>query len=515
MNRNFPLIAAVLILLAASGCQSPRQPDHEALSELTIAEIHDAYSKGLFTSYDLVTAYLAEIEKHNPETNALTVINSDARRRAKELDREFRKTGVLRPLHGIPLIVKDNINTKGMPTTAGSLALHDYIPDEDAFIVKKLLDAGAIIIAKSNMAEWAFSPMHTESSTAGITRNPYNTDYVPAGSSGGTAASIAANLGVIGLGTDTGNSIRGPSSHCSLVGFRTTLGLVSRSAIVPLYLRNDVAGPMCRTVEDATRTLEIIAGYDADDPVTLYSEGKIPDSYTQFLQADGLKGARIGVLRTLSENSPDAEVKALFEQALHDMEVLGAELVDPVEIPGIKRLRQNQWCAVFREDVEAFLAEYVRRDTMQTIDDIIRVGASSDYINNRLQMFARSNAVEGGENNCLDAYTDPLRVAFREAIENVMDSLQLDAIVYPSWNNRPARIEHYEEEYRGDNSQVIAPHTGQPAFTVPMGFTEGNLPAGIQFLGRMYDEPTLIKLTYSYEQATQHRKPPPVPRPEL
>ena len=508
MNRILPWLAAALVMLAASGCKSPGQLDQEDLTELTITDIHKAYAEGHFTSQDLVAAYLVRIEQYNAETNALTVINPDALRLARELDREFRKTGVLRPLHGIPLIVKDNINTKGLPTTAGSLALRDYIPDEDAFIIKKLLDAGAIIIAKSNMAEWAFSPMHTESSTAGITRNPYNTEYVPAGSSGGTAAAIAANLAAIGLGTDTGNSIRGPSSHCSLVGFRTTLGLISRSAIVPLYLRNDVVGPMCRTVEDATRVMEVMAGYDEDDPLTRYSEGQIPENYTQFLKADGLKGARIGVLRTLSENRPDAEIKALFEQALRDMESMGAVIVDSMEIPDFATLRQNQWCAVFREDVEAFLAKYVKRDTMKTIDDIIRVGASTDYINNRLQMFARSNTVQGGDNACLDAYTDPRRTAFRDAIEEVMDSLQLDAIVYPSWNNRPARIEYYDKEYRGDNSQVIAPHTGQPAFTVPMGFTGGNLPAGIQFLGRMYDEPTLITLTYAYEQGTKHRKPP-------
>lgn len=508
MNRVLRFLAAILIMLVATGCNSSEQLDQKALTELIITDIHNGYSEGHFNSRDLVAAYLARIEQYNAEINALTVINPDALHRAGELDREFRKTGVLRPLHGIPIIVKDNINTKGLPTTAGSLALSDYIPDEDAFIIKKLLDAGAIIIAKSNMAEWAFSPMHTESSTAGMTRNPYNTEYVPAGSSGGTAAAIAANLAVIGLGTDTGNSIRGPSSHCSLVGFRTTLGLISRSAIVPLYLRNDVVGPMCRTVEDATRVLEVMAGYDVDDQLTRYSEGKIPDNYTQFLKSDGLKGARIGVLRALSEDSPDAEIKNLFEQALRDMESMGAELVDPVEIPDFSTLRENQWCAVFREDVEAFLSEYVKRDTMKTIDDIIRVGASTEYINDRLQMFARSNTPQGDDTACPDAYTDPRRIAFRKAIEIVMDSLELDAIVYPSWNNRPARIEYYDSEYRGDNSQVIAPHTGQPAFTVPMGFTQGNLPAGIQFLGRMYDEPTLIRLTYSYEQGTKHRKPP-------
>ena len=225
------------------------------LSELTITAIHNAYENGTCNSQELVAAYLDQIKEIDGEINALTFINLNALSIAKELDEEYQKTKILRPLHGIPLIVKDNINTKGLPTTAGSLALNDFIPDEDAFIIKELIKAGTIIIAKSNMAEWAFSPRHTESSTAGTTRNPYNLNHVPAGSSGGTASAIAANFGTIGLGTDTGNSIRGPSSHCALVGFRTTLGLISRRAIIPHFLRNDVVGPMCRTVEDATKVL--------------------------------------------------------------------------------------------------------------------------------------------------------------------------------------------------------------------------------------------------------------------
>ncbi|MBE0676672.1 MAG: amidase, partial [Bacteroidales bacterium] len=440
--------------------------------------------------------------------NSLTIINPEALSRARELDREFRKTGQLRRLHGIPIIVKDNINTKGLPTTAGSKALAGFIPEADAFIIGKLLDEGAIILAKSNMAEWAFSPMHTESSTAGTTHNPYNTDYVPAGSSGGTAAAVASGFAVAGLGTDTGNSIRGPSSHCALVGFRPTIGLVSRSAIVPLYLRNDVAGPMCRSVEDATRLLEVMAGYDPDDEVTAHSEGKIPDSYTEFLDSEGLQGSRIGVLRVLTENNIDPEIRILFEKALADMESLGATIVDPVEVENFSVLRQNQWCPVFRHDVEAYLAKYVKRDTMKTLEDIIRAGTNSAFAASRLAMFARSASQESSPAECADAYNDSRRIAFRNAIERVMDSLDLDALVYPTWNHKPAHINLFEDEYRGDNSQIIAPHTGQPAFTVPMGYTEGNLPAGIQFLGRMFDEPVLIKITFAYEQGTQHRVPP-------
>jgi len=468
-----------------------------------------AYQEGRYNSQQLVSTYTARIEQYNSKVNAITIINPKALSIAKALDEEFNKTGILRPLHGIPIIVKDNFNTKDLPTTAGALALRDFIPDEDAFMVDKLVKAGVIIIAKSNMAEWAFSPMHTESSTAGTTLNPYNFDYVPAGSSGGTAAAVATNFGTIGLGTDTGNSIRGPSSHCSLVGFRSTLGLTSRSGIVPLYLRNDVAGPMCRTVEDATRVLEIIAGYDPEDPITKYSKGKIPDNYQQYLQEDGLKGARIGILRELSENNPSPEIKILFENAILDMQSLGAEIIDNIAIPDFSNLRQNQWCDVFRQDVEFYLAKYVKRDTMKTLEDIIRVGTTSDYAKESLQYFTQhTGREENPEVECSDSYSDLRRIEFRDAIENTMDKLNLDAIVYPTWNNIPAKIDSFEIGYKGDNSQIIAPHTGQPAFTVPMGFSKGKLPAGIQFLGRMYDEPILIKLAYSYEQGTKHRIPP-------
>jgi len=502
-------ILLILLLSVITSCQPEKENVAIGLSELTIAEIHEAYKKQRYTAEDLTRAYLERISRHDSVINSITTINSEALTHARALDQEFRKTGVLRSLHGIPVIVKDNFNTAGLPTTAGALALKDFIPEEDAPVIQKLREAGAIILAKSNMAEWAFSPMHTESSTHGTTRNPYNPAYVPAGSSGGTAAAVAANFGTVGLGTDTGNSIRGPSSHCALVGFRTTLGLISRTGIIPLYLRNDVDGPMCRTVEDATRVMAVMAGVDPADELTSYSQGKISSDYLQFLQRDGLKGARIGVLRELSENNPDPEVKALFEQALRDLDSLGAVLIDPFVIPGFDSLRQNQWCASFRKDIEAYLQTYVKNDTVRTLKDIQRIGTRSEFARIRLEAFSGEDGRWGRDQPpCGNAYEDEYRIAFRQAIEQMMDSLNVDAIVYPSWNNQPARIDFFEEEYLGDNSQIISPHTGQPAFTIPMGFTSGNLPAGIQFLGRMFAEPTLIRLTYSYEQGTQHRKQP-------
>ncbi|MDX5421598.1 MAG: amidase, partial [Hymenobacteraceae bacterium] len=292
------------------------------LEEATIADIHQAFREGSCTCQQLVAAYLKRIEQYDQPTklNAIVVTNPEAMERARQLDEEYASTKRLSPLHCIPVIVKDNYNTEGLQTAAGSLALKGFKPAEDAYQVQKLKEAGAVVLAKSNMAEWAFSPMVSISSIAGETLNPYNLEHVPAGSSGGTAAAVAANFGTVGLGTDTGNSIRGPSSHNALVGFRSTLGLTSRHGIVPLYLRNDVGGPMARTVEDATKILEVIAGYDPADPLTRHSQGKVPQNYTQFLVKDGLKGARIGVLRTLSDKDPDPQVKALFEQAIADLQ---------------------------------------------------------------------------------------------------------------------------------------------------------------------------------------------------
>lgn len=501
----------ILFFLAIGifGCQSPKPSEPTDLQELTIGDIHQSYEKGIYTSKQLVEAYLNRIEQLDEKTNALTIINLNAVSIAKELDEEYQTTKVLRPLHGIPLIVKDNFNTKNIPTTGGSLALRDFVPEEDAFIVQKLVNAGAIIIAKSNMSEWALTPWASFSSTHGATLNPYNLAYSPGGSSGGTGTSIAANFGTVGLGTDTGNSIRGPSSHTALVGFRPTMGLVSRSGIVPLHLTLDMAGPMCRTVEDATRVLEIIAGADPNDPLTKYSEGKFPDNYVQFLQEDGLNGARIGIFRNISETGPDPEILGLFENAIEDMKLMGAQMIDSVNIPNFSNLKRNLFCQDFRSDLESYLAIYVKNDTLQTIEDIVRIGTKSAFTAEQIELLANNpEKVDNHKMACLDVYSDQGRIDYRKAIEDFMDKMNIDALIYPSWNVKPYRMDSLVEEYIGFNSMVIAPFTGQPAFTVPMGFMDGNLPTGIEFLGRMYSEPTLIKLAYAYEQGTNHRKPP-------
>ncbi|MBU1822749.1 MAG: amidase [Bacteroidetes bacterium] len=508
------LCVIMLLFLFSGGCIRQSQQASGTTSfdvqETTIADIHRAFQQKTCTCEQLVSTYLNRIQTYDQPTglNAIILTNPEASERARELDAEYKKTGKLRKLHCIPLIVKDNYNTKGLQTTAGSLALKGFAPATDASQVRVLKEAGAIVLAKSNMAEWAFSPMVSISSIAGETRNPYNLNHVPAGSSGGTGAAVAANFGAVGLGTDTGNSIRGPSSHNALVGFRSTIGLTSRAGIAPLYLRNDVGGPMARTVEDATRILEVIAGYDPADPITKYSEGKVPQNYTQYLRKDGMKGARIGILRTLSDKDPDPQVKALFEQSIADLKRLGAEIVDPFEVVDFDSLRKDQWCSVFQHDINEYLSSLGPNVPVKNLEEIVASGKYSPYIENNLKNHLKNHfSIVEGATTCTDAYHDTRRIAFRNAMTEAMDKYRLDAVVYPSWNHPPAKVGDFKG-YKGDNSQVIAPHTGMPAFTIPMGYTYENLPAGLQFLGRMYDEPTLIRLTYAYEQGTKHRKAP-------
>jgi amidase len=490
---------------------APRKTKPFDVVETSIAGIRQALRDKTCTCESLVTEYLHRIAVYDQSTglNAIILTNPQALATARALDAEYARTLHMRPLHCIPVIVKDNYNTIGLQTTAGSLAMKGFVPSSDAFMVKKLKDAGAIVLAKSNMAEWAFSAMVTISSIAGETHNPYNLKHTTAGSSGGTAAAVAANLGAAGVGTDTGNSIRGPSSHNALVGFRATIGLISRDGIAPLYLRNDMGGPMCRSVEDATRMLEVLAGYDPADPITRYSEGKIPANYTQYLDRNGLKGARIGVLRALSDKDTDPQVRALFEQAILDLKKAGAIIVDPLVVEGFDSLRENQWCSVFKQDVDRYLGSLGPDAPVRNLQEVVASGKYAPYIDQDIHDELNKGVLaDTVAHACDDAYRDPRRIAYRNAVTAAMDTARVGAVIYPSWNNPPALIGDFSG-YKGDNSQIIAPHTGMPAFTVPMGFTYDNLPAGLQFLGRSFDEATLIRYTYGYEQATHHRKPPP------
>jgi amidase len=504
----FVLVAWFSVACGGGGEQGSAEPGHFPVVEASISAIHEAMREGDLTCRELVEFYLRRIEAYDQKTglNAIVVTNPGALNRAEELDREFAETGRLRPLHGIPVIVKDNYDTVDMQTTGGSLALKGSIPPDDAYQVRVLREAGAVMLAKSNMAEWAFSPYLTESSIAGVTRNPYDLERVPAGSSGGTGAAVAASFGTVGLGTDTGNSIRGPSSHNCLVGIRPTMGLTSRDGIIPLYLRNDMGGPMTRTVEDAARVLDVIAGYDTADPITARSEGKIPESYLDFLDRGGLKGKRIGVFRRFIDTpTADKEVTALLEQALIDIKIQGAEIIDPFTIPDFEKLTENIWCDMFRHDVNAYLATLGPLSPVKNLTAVVDSGLYSPYIERRLKRALEVPlAVEPA---CADLYTEPRNIAFREAVLQAMDAHELDAIVYPTWANPPRKVGDMKSP-AGDNSQMIPPHTGLPGLTVPMGFTYGRLPAGLQIVGRLFGEGELIRIAYAYEQTTRHRRPP-------
>src|SRR5688572_2676824 len=469
---------------------------------------------GRLTCTALVDRYLRRIEaydKQGPSLNAITVINPEAKALALELDRRYKASGPVGALHCIPTIVKDNFETAGLQTAAGSLALKDFDPQRDAFQVTKIKEAGAIVLAKSNMAEWAFSPYETVNSLLpGYTRNPYALNRVTAGSSGGTAAAVAANFGAVGLGSDTGNSIRGPSSHQALAGIRSTMGLTSRAGVLPLNLLADIAGPMARTVADAVTVFQVIVGSDPDDPVTAAAPSHLPQNYSASLSADGLRGARIGVLRFAYERpTTDPEIIEVFMRAVTDLRKAGATIVDPGVVEGLSDIRRQQDlgpCMGFKYDINRYLASHGDRVPVKSLTEIIKSGRFHPSVQRRLEQ-AEESTVNGPETPACKAEMT-YREQVRAAVNKAMDTQKIDAWVYPTWSNPPRLIGDLNTP-GGDNSQFFSPTTGFPSIQVPMGYTRGGrLPAGITFFGRAWSEPTLIKYAFAYEQATHHRRPP-------
>jgi amidase len=483
------------------------------VTEATIADVHAAMRSGTLTCRGLVQKYLQRIaayDKSGPAINALVVVNPAALTVADSLDRRAANGGLTGPLHCIPVIVKDNFETTDLPTTAGSLSLQGFTSRKDAFMVRRIREAGAIVLAKSNMAEFAFTPYETVSSILpGYTKNPYALDRVTAGSSGGTAAAVAASLGEVGLGTDTGNSIRGPSSHQALVGIRSTMGLTSRGGVVPLFLNADIAGPMARSVADAVAVFQVVVGEDPADPVTVGAASKHIANYADFLQRDGLKGARIGVLHQAYEREgADPEVIRVFNAAVEDMRRQGATIVDPVSVAGLEaKLRAGGGgCNAFKHDIEEWLAGHGDRVPVHSLKEIIASRRFHPTIQGLLTSAQAESLPPSRSPGCKSR--EEFRAWLRTAVLSTMDSLHLDALAYPTWSNPPRLIGDLNTP-AGDNSQLFSPSTGFPALTVPMGYTRDNqLPAGLQLFGRPWSEPTLIKLAYSYEQATHHRRAP-------
>jgi Asp-tRNA(Asn)/Glu-tRNA(Gln) amidotransferase A subunit family amidase len=515
MKRIHSVSGSLLVGLLCGGVFAcgPR-PEPIDVVEATISGIQEAVLSGKTTCRMVVEAYLDRIEAYDDTTvNAITVLNPNALARADEIDAAVKAGDQLGSLFCVPMLVKDNFDTHDMLTTGGSIALIENYPPDDAFMVRRIREEGAIIIAKTNMAEWAFSPRETVSSSFDTTRNAYALDRVPAGSSGGTASGVAASFGLIGLGSDTGNSIRGPSSHLALVGIRSTIGLTSRDGVIPLSFDRDIAGPMGRTVEDVARVFNVVAGYDPADPYTEEGRNRKESDYKAFLDPTGLQGARIGVLRALVDPEvTDTAIARIFEGALADLSRLGAEIVDPFEFDLAAQLdRPGLFCQRFRYDMHEYLRSLGDAAPMTDVLEVLETGQFAPYAERSLRSYSDTPLdvhPSQWEPPCPDYLQHEGRQAYLADLVAAMDEAGLDAIVYPSWTSPPAHIDRAREEYKGDNSQRVAPATGMPAITVPMGFSYGSLPAGLQILGRPYAEGLLFKFAYAYEQGTHHRRPP-------
>uniref|UniRef100_E6PWS6 Amidase n=1 Tax=mine drainage metagenome TaxID=410659 RepID=E6PWS6_9ZZZZ len=522
MRRVAAFMVGVLMVSSAGWGQTAQPFD---VVGATIAETQAAILSGRTTCRGVVEAYLARIRAYDQTVpasaglaadqrfplNAIVTLNPQALAEADACDRDVRRTRKLPPLGGIAMLVKDNYDTAGLQTTGGSLAMKGFVPARDAAMVARLRAAGAIVLAKTNMAEWAFSPYLTASSIAGITRNAYDLSRVPAGSSGGTAAGVAASLGAVGLGTDTGNSIRGPSSHNALVGIRPTIGLTSRTGIIPLFTHNDVGGPMARTVADAAAVLTVVAGPDATDADLASAAEAYPHAwnvdYTQYLDRHGLRGARIGVFRQyIDRKTADPEVKAAMERALATLKSEGATLVDPFTIPDFEEMEKDLWCGDFEGDLNRYLDAHPNAP-YHSLKEIVASGLYLPYIDGEMKGAIAPPERADRRSRCEDVYHDASKVKFRDALVKAMAAAHVDAMVYPTWSNPPRKVGDMSSP-AGDNSQVLSPQTGFPAITVPMGYTHGDLPAGMTILAPAFREDLLIRYAYNFEMATHWRREP-------
>lgn len=506
MKRTAALVAAQTIalgLLPLGALAATFQ-----LEEATVSSINRAFDAGALTSQELVQLYLNRIEAYDdkgPSLNSIITINPDALEVAAALDLERQTTGARSLLHGVPILLKDNYDTFDLPTSAGATVLQNSIPPDDAFVVDRLRDAGAIILGKTNLDEFARGSSGL-SSVGGQTKNPYALDRVPGGSSGGTGASISANFATIGLGTETGVSIRNPAANNSLVGIASTEGLVSRGGVVPLSFTQDRTGPLARTVTDAAIVLDIIAGFDPSDPVTAKSIGQIPaGGYTSLLDKDALAGARVGVFRDLFRSGPiHEEGLAVIETAITDMKAQGATIVDDVtlgfDVFGfLANSRVNN--LEFKFALNDYLESLGPDAPVKSLTEIIEDGRYLPRLEGGL---IGSDAVESLENNPVYDELIARRSFLRNETLKVMDALDLDAIVYPMKTVPPGVIGQPDPESDNPFTSIA----GLPGIVVPAGYTSAGLPIGIEFSGRPFSEAELLGLSYSYEQATQNRRTP-------
>ena len=493
------------------------------LMEATITDIHQAFDSGALTSQQLVRLYLNRIkayEDQGPKINAIISVNPDALAQARELDQERREKGPRSPLHGIPIIVKDNYDTAALPTTGGSVLLEGSLPPDDAFTIQRLRQAGAIILAKANLSEFAESyGWLGYSSLGGLTRNPYKLTRNPSGSSGGSGAAIAANFALLATGTDTSGSIRAPAAVNGLVGIKPTQGLVSRDGIIPLTLSFDSAGPMARTVRDSTIALGIMAGADANDYRTLESEGKSYRDYTQFLNKNALKEARIGV--AIDFRKANSEVDASMETAIAKLKSLGATTVKVDFSPALENLwpwMEKVTAAEFEPQIEHYL-KTLQPPFPDSLAEMVIL--STQRANSKRAL--NPGRVRGFQDSLKHLGLADLEYLYiiqfefprvRQEILAVMDANTLDAIIFPTMTCPASPLYTTDDltyQCAADDPYTpgyLANVSGFPGISVPMGVTQQGLPLGLTFFGRPYSEPTLLGLAYAYEQATQFRRSP-------
>ena len=480
------------------------------LEEATIADVHRAFKSGELTAKKLVEMYLKRIEAYDqkgPRLNAVICVNPKALEEAAALDEKFRKSGPAGPLHGIPVLLKDNVNTKDMPTTGGSRSLEGYIPPYDGTITKNLRNAGAIILAKVNLHEFALWG-ESVSSILGQTLNPYDLTRTPGGSSGGTGTGLAANFGILGFGTDTVNSIRSPASACSIVGIRPTIGLVSRDGVIPYSFTQDAVGPMARSVTDAVKMLNVLTGYDPGDQATAWSIGNIQKDYTKHLKKDGLKGKRIGILRSFFGTQPiHEEVNAVTNKAIEDCRMLGATLVE-LNTPDIDSGKIANDISVhlydLRPDLDSYLGDPKANTPVKSLEQIIASGKYHPGIEKNIKeaMTLKRDA----------SYYERLakRTKLQDRVMALMAEQKLDALIFPHQKRPVVPVGGTQVERNGSLGSV----TGFPSIVVPGGFTKPTdsakigVPVGVEFFGRPWTEGLLIEIGYSYEQGTKNRRLP-------
>ena len=482
------------------------------LDEASVRSIHAAIDARQVTCAQVVRHYLDRIAAYDdrgPGVNAIISINPRAIEAAEQMDRLAPAARHGRPLHCIPVVLKDNFHTADMPTTGGSVTFAAMQTPDDGFVVKKLREAGALVIAKANLHELARAGTSV-SSLGGQTRNPYDLTRTPGGSSGGTGAAIAANFGVLGTGSDTGQSIRSPSSANSLVGLRATRGLVSRAGVMPFSTTQDEAGPMTRSVEDAARMLDVMAGYDPADPITAFSNGHIPRTYTASLDAKGLAGARLGLLTDFIGTDPiHQEVNRVLDRAVAKMTSQGATVVR-VSIPNLDDLTRglSLMGLEFRAAFDKYLGALGPVSPVRSLEEFVARGGFHESMRRGLESDVKVTAGPGSpEYQRMFARRETLR----QAVMTVMAANRLDAILYPHQKRLVVPI----GEDQADRNGVLSNSTGFPALTFPGGFSAATatapvgVPVGLELLGPEWSEPTLFKLAFAFEQAARVRKAPP------